>query len=136
MGPAPATDGRITRLQRTGTGDAWWQLTASAAAIVVIALTSSADHWRIAPLVVISLSVNFLIAVGYPCWLERVSLWHRAREVAVPVLPAELFSALLTMGAVYLSVRLGLTGIVLVGLVLAIFQYLVTELLKSKHRGE
>ncbi|MGN6867108.1 MAG: putative bifunctional diguanylate cyclase/phosphodiesterase, partial [Solirubrobacteraceae bacterium] len=54
----------------------------------------------------------------------------------VPVLSAQLFSALLTMAAAYLAVEAGTVGIVLVALVLLIFQYLVGELLKSKARGE
>ena len=53
-----------------------------------------------------------------------------------PVLSAELFSALLTMASVYLAVHLGMTGIALLGLTFVIFQYLVGELLKSKHRSQ
>ncbi len=49
---------------------------------------------------------------------------------------AQLFSALLTMAAVYVAVKAGTGGIVLVVLVLLIFQYLVGELLKSKQRGD
>ncbi len=84
---------------------------------------------------VVGLGINFLIAVGYQCSLDGASLVHKVRDVLVPVLPAELFSALLTMGAVYLGVTLGTTGLALVGLVLVIFQYLVGELLKSQRRG-
>ena len=51
------------------------------------------------------------------------------------MLPAELFSALLTTAAVYLAVRLGTMGIALFALVLIVFQYLVGELLKSKQRA-
>ena len=54
----------------------------------------------------------------------------------MPVLSAELFSALLTMVAVYVAVEAAPLGIALLGLVLLIFQYLVGELLKSKQRGE
>jgi diguanylate cyclase (GGDEF)-like protein len=85
---------------------------------------------------VLALVVNFVGVAGYQCYLERASLWRKAIEVFAPVLPAELFSGLLTVAAVYLSERLGLTGITLFGLVLIIFQYLVGELLKSKRRGE
>jgi diguanylate cyclase (GGDEF)-like protein len=49
---------------------------------------------------------------------------------------AELFSALLTMGAAYVAVQAGMAGIVLVALALLIFQSLIGELLKSKARGE
>src|SRR6185312_13990450 len=57
-------------------------------------------------------------------------------EILLPVLSAELVSALLTMAAVYVAVELGTNGLVLFGLVLIIFQYLIGELLKSKARGE
>ena len=56
--------------------------------------------------------------------------------MVMPVLSAELFSALLTMAVVYVAVHAGTVGIVLAALVLLIFQYLVGELLKSKQRGE
>ena len=52
------------------------------------------------------------------------------------MLPAELFSALLTLAAVYVAIELGTMGIVLFALVLGIFQYLVGELLKSKRRSD
>ena len=59
-----------------------------------------------------------------------------AQRAASDLQSAELFSALLTMAAVYVAVELGTTGLVLFGVVLIIFQYLVGELLKSKARGE
>src|SRR5581483_10837717 len=58
------------------------------------------------------------------------------RETIGPILAAELFSALLTMAAVFISVRLGTIGFALFGMVLVIFQYLVGELRKSKQRSE
>ncbi len=85
---------------------------------------------------VLALGLNFVGIVGFHCYLERTSLARKAHEVLLPVLSAELFSALLTMAAVYVSVDLGTIGLVLFGVVLIIFQYLVGELLKSKQRGE
>src|SRR5438552_1092259 len=82
------------------------------------------------------LVLNFVGVVGFHCYLERASLARKARDVLLPVLAAELFSALLTMAAVYVAVELGTNGLVLFGVVLIIFQYLVGELLKSKQRGE
>ncbi len=67
---------------------------------------------------------------------DGLSFATRVREVLVPVLPAELFSALLTLAAAYVAFDLGTVGIVLFGLVLVIFQYLVGELLKSKRRSD
>jgi diguanylate cyclase (GGDEF)-like protein len=52
------------------------------------------------------------------------------------VLAAELFSAMLTVAAVFVAIRLHLIGLVMFGLVFAIFQYLVGELLTSRHRSE
>ncbi len=83
-----------------------------------------------------ALGLNFLGIIGYRCYLERSSLIGKARELLMPVLSAELFSAVLTMAAVFVAVHLGTTGIALFGVVLGIFQYLVGELLKSKRRGE
>jgi diguanylate cyclase (GGDEF)-like protein len=54
----------------------------------------------------------------------------------MPILSAQLFSALLTMAAAYAAVVAGTAGIAFGVLVLLIFQYLVGELLKSKQRGE
>jgi diguanylate cyclase (GGDEF)-like protein len=85
---------------------------------------------------VLALLVNFVGVVGYQCYLDGSSLVGKTHEVLLPVLSAELFSALLTMAAVYIAVHLGTVGLVLFGLVLGIFQYLVGELLKSKQRGE
>jgi diguanylate cyclase (GGDEF)-like protein len=53
-----------------------------------------------------------------------------------PVLAAQLFSTILTVAAVWVELHLHLAGLVMFGLVLAIFQYLVGELLTSKQRGD
>jgi len=85
---------------------------------------------------VVALAVNFLGVAGYQCYLDGSSLAQKAREALVPVLAAELFSALLTMAAVYMAVHMGMVGIVLLALMLVVFQYLVGELLTSKRRGD
>ena len=85
---------------------------------------------------VVALAVNFLGVAGYQCYLDGSSLAQKAREALVPVLAAELFSALLTMAAVYMAVHMGTVGIVLLALMLVVFQYLVGELLTSKRRGD
>ncbi len=84
----------------------------------------------------VSLAVNFLLAAGYGCYLDRVSLRVRAREMLVPVLSAELVTALLTLVGAFGFDRLGISGLALFGLVLASFLYLVRELMTSKHRSE
>jgi diguanylate cyclase (GGDEF)-like protein len=85
---------------------------------------------------VVALVLNFVGIFAYGCYLSRSSLAQRTRDTLMPVLSAELFSALLTMVAVFVAVKAGTAGIVLTVLVLLIFQYLVGELLKSKQRGE
>jgi len=85
---------------------------------------------------VVSLALNFVFIFGYQCYLDRSSLAQKAREAVIPVLSAELFSALLTMAAVYVAVETGTVGIALLGVMLGIFQYLVGELLTSKRRGD
>ncbi len=85
---------------------------------------------------VVALSANFLGIFSYHCYLDRSSLAQKARLVVLPVLSAELFSALLTLGVAYVAVIAGTVGIALGFVALLIFQYLVGELLKSKQRGD
>jgi len=85
---------------------------------------------------VLALCVNFLGVFGFRCYLDGSSLAQKAREAVIPIMSAQLFSALLTMAAAYMAVESGTVGIVLVALVLLIFQYLVGDLLKSKQRGD
>ena len=85
---------------------------------------------------VLALWLNFCGYVAAQGRKGHLSFATRIREVLVPVLPAELFSALLTLAATLVAFDLGTLGIVLFGLVLVIFQYLVGELLKSKSRSE
>jgi diguanylate cyclase (GGDEF)-like protein len=85
---------------------------------------------------ILAMFVNWLGVGGYQCYLDRTSLWRKTREAFAPVLAAELFSALLTVAAVYVASDLGTAGIAMFGVVLIVFQYLVGELLESKRRGE
>jgi diguanylate cyclase (GGDEF)-like protein len=88
------------------------------------------------PTFVVALVVNFFGVIGFRCYLDRSSLTEAARLAVLPILSAELFSALLTMGAAYVAVQVGMAGVVLIGLAILVFQYLIGELLKSKARGE
>jgi len=85
---------------------------------------------------VVALAVNFIGVFSYVSYLDRSSIAQKAREAVLPLLSAQLFSALLTMVAVYVAVEAGTVGIALDALVLLIFQYLIGELLKSKQRGD
>ena len=75
---------------------------------------------------------------------HRVPVLRRARAIGrsrargvLPLLSAQLFSGLLTMVAVYVVVRLGTAGLARHRRsMIVIFQYLVGELLTSKHRGD
>jgi len=84
----------------------------------------------------VSMIANFLPVAGFTCYVKRGRMIEMVREAFVPLLPAQLFSALLAMGAVYLAIHLGTTGLVVLGLMFVIFQYLVGELLTSKRRSE
>jgi diguanylate cyclase (GGDEF)-like protein len=84
---------------------------------------------------VIALGLNFVGAAGYQCYVEGSALRDKAHEALAPLLSAELFSAMLTMASVYIALRLGATGLAVLALVLISFQYLVGQLLLSKHRS-
>ena len=88
------------------------------------------------PTFVVALAVNFTAVFASLCYLNRGSLVHAVRDVLAPLLSAQLFSALLAMGATYVVIETGTVGILLTVLALLIFQYLIGELLKSKQRGE
>jgi len=85
---------------------------------------------------VLALALNFVGVFAYRCYLEGSSLRQKAKDAVMPVMSAQLFSALLTMVSVYAAVEAGTIGVVLIVLVLLIFQYLVGDLLKSKQRGD
>ncbi len=85
---------------------------------------------------VVALTINFVMIAGYQCLLDGAALVQKAREALRPILASELFSALLTVIAVYVSVTHGTIGLALVGLVLVVFQYLVSALLLSERRSE
>jgi diguanylate cyclase (GGDEF)-like protein len=85
---------------------------------------------------VVALALNIVGVFTYMSYLDRFSIWQKVREAVIPVLSAQLFSALLTMAAAYAAVVAGTIGIVLAVLVLLIFQYLIGELLRSQQRAE
>ncbi len=57
-------------------------------------------------------------------------------EMVRPVLAAQLFSAVLTAFAAYITIRLGLVGLVMLGVLLGVCQYLLGELFTSRRRGD
>ena len=84
---------------------------------------------------VLALALNFLLTAGYQCYLERSSLTAKARAALVPLLPSELFTALITVFVAYLYLRVGLAAIGLLAIVLAGFQHLLGQLLLSQRRA-
>jgi diguanylate cyclase (GGDEF)-like protein len=84
----------------------------------------------------VALAGNFGGVFAFRCHLDRSSFLQKTREALMPVLSAELFSALLTMVAVYVAVQLGRVGLILFALVLVVFQHLVGELLLSQRRSK
>jgi len=85
---------------------------------------------------VVALSLNFVLIAGYQSHLDGTSVAQKAREALRPILASELFSALLTLVAVFVAIKHGTVGLALFGVILAVFQYLVAELLVSERRGE
>jgi diguanylate cyclase (GGDEF)-like protein len=98
--------------------------------------TSPAHYLLVFVTYLVTLAANFLFVAGYRCYLERSSLVAKTREMLMPVLAAELATALLTLVAALGFDQLGVAGLALFGLVLGIFQYLVRELMTSKRRSE
>ena len=84
----------------------------------------------------LALAINFTMVASYTCYLDRSSFLLRVRTALVPMLPSELAAALMSVGVVFLYVRVGLGGIALFGVVLVTFQYLLGALLLSQQRAE
>ena len=84
---------------------------------------------------ILAMLLNFVGVAAYVSWVDGSTLAQKAREALAPVLASQLFSALLTIIAVYVEVRLGPSGLGLFGLVLVFSQYLVGELLVSQRRS-
>jgi diguanylate cyclase (GGDEF)-like protein len=101
-----------------------------------IGQNEAAYYFLMLPTFAITLVVNFAGVVGYQSYLDHSPFFPKLREMFVPILPAELFSAVLTTIALYFVVQTGAIGIVVLLVTLAIFQYLVGELLTSQRRAE
>jgi diguanylate cyclase (GGDEF)-like protein len=83
----------------------------------------------------LALTLNFTMVAGYECLVGRLSVRNKAAELK-PIITAELFSAVLTLVAVYIVDDLHVAGLAMFALVLVVFQRLVGELLLSQRRGE
>ena len=92
----------------------------------------AAYYFLMLPTFAIALFVNHAAVVGYQSYLDRSPFFPKLVEVIGPIVPAELFSAVLTAIALYFVVQTGAIGVVVLLVTLAIFQYLVGELLTSQ----
>jgi diguanylate cyclase (GGDEF)-like protein len=83
----------------------------------------------------LALTLNFTMIAGYQCFIGRLSVRTKVAELK-PIITAELFSAVLTLVAVYIVNDVGANGLAMFAIVLVVFQRLVGELLLSQRRGE
>src|SRR5579862_781524 len=88
------------------------------------------------PTFVIALLLNFLGTASYQRSRNGIPLAQTFREALLPVLSAELFSAILIAAAVFFVIKTATIGIAILAVVLIIFQYLMGELIKSQQRAE
>ena len=101
-----------------------------------VGTAEAAYYFLVLPTVVVAIAVNVVGIFGYQCHLDGTPLLDKIRDVVPATLSAELFSAVLTAIAVYFVAQTGTIGVVVLLITLAIFQYLVLELLTSQRRAE
>ena len=85
---------------------------------------------------VVAMAVNFLLVGSYSSYIDGSSFATEARRALWPLLPSELAGAILAVGVSFAYVEAGIEAVVLVGVVILVFQYLVGALLKSQDRAD
>ena len=70
----------------------------------------------------VALAVNIIGTFGYRRWLYGTTITQSVRDFVMPLMPAQLVSGLLTMGAAFVAKKTGSVGIALTALVLLVFQ--------------
>ncbi len=85
---------------------------------------------------VLGLAIDFALIAGYSCYEERSGFATKIRRALLPLLPSELASAMLAMGVAFAYVQVGTEAVVLLGILVLVFQYLVGALLVSQERAE
>ncbi|MDX6649606.1 MAG: hypothetical protein QOJ97_1557 [Solirubrobacteraceae bacterium] len=118
---------------------AWFPLAAGAAFHAAVAggsisRTGPVFYVLVFATFILALALNFTLAAGYQSWLERSRLSAKARAALVPLLPSELFSALFVVLISFVYTKVGMAAIALLVVVLAGFQHLLHELLRSQER--
>ncbi len=117
---------------------AWFPLISGLAfheAVQVTRPTPGAYYLLVFAAFALAIILNFGLVAVYSTWQAGGSLLCATRESFVPLLPTQLFSALLTIAAVYLTKTLGIPELALFALVLFVFQHLVGALLLSQRRA-
>jgi putative nucleotidyltransferase with HDIG domain len=98
------------------------------------------DDWTFYLLIIalfqFALAINFVMVVGYTCYLERSPFAAKVRTEVPPVLSSEFASAMLAVGVAFIYDQIGFAAIALFGVVLITFQYLLGQLLLSQQRAE
>ncbi len=84
----------------------------------------------------LALAINFSVIGAYTCYLEGSSFSSKVRTALVPLLPSELAAALMAVGVAFIYHEIGLAAVVLFGVVLITFQYLLGALVLSQQRAE
>jgi diguanylate cyclase (GGDEF)-like protein len=107
----------------------------SAAAALDAGAGTSTWYVLVAGAFALALTLNFTLIAGYQCVLDGSSLRSKAREALAPLIASELASALLAVMSAFTFERLGVAGLVLIGVTLVVFQRLVGQLLLSQQRG-
>jgi len=97
---------------------------------------STAFYLLIFGVFVLSLAIDFALIAGYSCYVERSSFRTKIRRALMPLLPSELASAMLAIGVAFAYVELGIEGVLLLGVLVLVFQYLVGALLVSQERAD
>ncbi len=97
---------------------------------------SAAFYLLIFGVFVLALAIDFGLIAGYSCYEERSEFASKIRRGLLPLLPSELASAVLALGVAFAYVRVGTEAVLLLGMLVLVFQYLVGALLVSQERAD
>ncbi len=120
---------------------AWFPLVAgltfhAVADALSIGVGSGAFYLLFFAVFVLALLVDFTLIAGYRCYVERSSFASKVRRALIPLLPSELASAMLALGVALAYVEIGTQAVILLGVLVIVFQYLIGALLTSQDRAD
>jgi putative nucleotidyltransferase with HDIG domain len=81
-------------------------------------------------------ALNFVLIIGELCVIGERSFTRQVRELFIPMQPAQMALGVLTAGLAVAYMNLGLPALFGLILVLVLFQYLITALLRSEDRAD